>query len=459
MEDFRVLKRITKGGLTSLICLLPLLSMHWNQVLAETYDPFDPVLDSVNGNGASSGQAIVDTCRTGDNGQSEDVANQKFQDDCNLIVGSASNDPDGVAGALNALAADQVSAQNSASVRRNKTNTSVVGSRMQLLRVSSGVSAYNIGDSFAGNLLFNDALGGGASADSEYGKLGLFFNGRFVSGDEDSDKFQDGFDFDVWDLMAGADYRLSHNLIAGVALNYSEGDIDYDNSRGFLDTEAWGILAYTTYFLDNGLFFEGQMGYTDVDFSMERHVFYTIGADSANQRIKSSPDGNLFSMSLGVGKSYSRDSWSFSPSLRFDYLENDIDGYTEKSSNLLSTGGAMALAVNSANYESLTSNLGIQIATARNFSGGVLVPQIRVDWVHEFKDDSVGIKANYQNDINRTEFKIGTTPQDSDYFDVSIGLSAQLPNGKSGFISYRTLQGYDGLSFDSIQVGLRIELN
>ena len=454
-----------KNIVTGVMVFLPLFSCYTAQSVAEDEVvnsgeiQFDDVLDgSTHGNARFSGRAIVDTCRTGDNGASDELGQQQFQADCNLIVGSVGSDTDGVIGALNALAADQVSAQNSASVRRNKSNVSVLGQRMALLRVSSGVSAYAPEQAIAQNHLFNGALGGGASADNEYGRLGVFVNGRFISGDEDEDTFQDGFDFDTWDLMAGVDYRFSDNLVAGIALNYADGDIDYDNNRGSLDVDAWGILAYGSYFLDSGLFFEGSLGYTDLDYSMTRNVTYTVAGSSADQQMQSNPDGSLLAMSVGVGQAYQHKSWSFTPSLRFDYLENDVDSYSESSTNLLSTGGAMALAVKSANYESMTANLGVQIARAQNISGGVLVPQIRIDWVHEFEDDGVGVKAHYLNDINRTSFKVETTALDADYFDLSLGVSAQLANGKSGFISYRTLLGYEGLSYDSIQLGFRIEL-
>lgn len=460
MADGRLLKRIFKAVLAAGICLLPLFSTQWSSVLAQVYE-FDELLNSgrIGANAAASGRAILNTCVTGDNGNSEKVANQKFQDDCNLIVGGVISDSEGSAQALNALAADQISAQNSASVRRNDTTISVVGHRMELLRITSNVSAYSPGELIASNLLFNNDLGGGASADSDYGRLGVYVNGRFATGDEDSDKFQDGFDFDAWDLMAGADYRFTDKLVAGFALNYADGDIDYDKNRGSLDTEAWGGLAYGTYFLESGLFFEGLLGYTGLDYDMERRVGYTIGTSSANQTMTSSPDGDLFSATLGLGKSFNRDSWSFTPSLRFDYLENDVDSYTERSTNLLNTGGAMALAVGSVNYESFTSNLGIQLATARRYSWGVFVPQVRADWVHEFEDDEVGLNAHYLNDINRTRFKIGTTALDSDYFDVSAGVSAQFTRGKSGFISYRTLLGYEGLSYNALQFGFRLELD
>ena len=242
-------------------------------------------------------------------------------------------------------------------------------------------------------------------------------------------------------------------------MSYAEGDIDYDNRRGNLDTDAWGALTYGTYFLEDGLFFEGLLGYTGLDYSMERRVNYTVNAQTADQKMKSSPDGDLYSASVGVGKSFNRESWSFTPSLRLDYLKNDVDSYTEKSTNLLTTGGAMPLAVGSADFKSFTSNLGIQLSTARNMSSGVIVPQIRVDWVHEFEDDGVGMTAYYLDDINRQRFKVETESLDSDYLDVSLGLSAQFPNGRSGFISYRTLQGYSGLTYNSIQAGFRIELN
>ena len=309
-----------------------------------------------------------------------------------------------------------------------------------------------------GRRLFADMTGGGASADAMQSRLGAFINARYITGDQDDNRVQDGYDFDGWGALLGMDYRFTDNLVAGLALNYSDGEVDYDRRAGKLDTQTWGATAYGTYYLEDGWFFEGSAGYSRVDYDMTRHIVYSIAGNAANQAMTSSPEGDLVTLSVGGGYVHNSEAWSITPSLRLDYVENDVDGYSERSTDLQQTGGAMALAVGSITYESFTSNLGVQLANAISTASGVIIPQASATWVHEFEDGGETIRARYRDDINQTGFLIATTDLDSDYFDLALGVSGQFQGGRSAFISYRTIVGYDGLSYSLIEAGLRFEL-
>jgi outer membrane lipase/esterase len=408
-------------------------------------------------NSQASQTAIITTCLTGDNGSSDNPLNNRFQDDCNVLAGGFFAEPPDLR-AFDSLAADQVSAQNAVAGRRNDANLSVVAQRLHLLRLTSNISATDSDTLLAGNFPLDGATGGGASAESQDGLLGVFLNGRYLDGDEDESFFQDGYDFDGWGVLLGSDYRFSDNLVAGAALNYSEGDVDYDDNRGELQTETWGAMGYGSYSLENGAYFEGTAGYSSIAYDMSRTVSYTIDTNTALQNMDSSPDGSVLSFGLGGGYTYNNQSLTVTPSIRFNYLENDVDGYRERSTDLSATGGAMALAVNSTSFDSLTSNLGLTVANAVSFSGGVIIPQVSLEWVREFEDDSTSIQTRYQNDINSTRFSISTRELDDQYWDFSIGLSAQFQGGISGFVIYRTLLEYDGLNYNSVEAGLRVEL-
>ena len=443
--------------------LLPLALCLSAGALGQTVSPlerFQTIIDSdaTGRNASTSAQAILDTCRTGANGQSEARNNNRFQDDCNLLIGGSVPDPAGVTAALNSLAADQVSAQNAVSLRRTDANLSIVTQRMQLLRLTGGMSSFAESELIADNRLFADMTGGGASADAMQSRLGAFINARYITGDQDDNRVQDGYDFDGWGALLGMDYRFTDNLVAGLALNYSDGEVDYDRRAGKLDTQTWGATAYGTYYLEDGWFFEGSAGYSRVDYDMTRHIVYSIAGNAANQAMTSSPEGDLVTLSVGGGYVHNSEAWSITPSLRLDYVENDVDGYSERSTDLQQTGGAMALAVGSITYESFTSNLGVQLANAISTASGVIIPQASATWVHEFEDGGENVRARYLDDINQTGFLIATTDLDSDYFDLALGVSGQFQGGRSAFISYRTIVGYDGLSYSLIEAGLRFEL-
>ena len=50
-----------------------------------------------------------------------------------------------------------------------------------------------------------------------------------------------------------------------------------------------------------------------------------------------------------------------------------------------------------------------------------------------------------------------TDSPDADYFVWSTGVSAQLIHGISGFVSYRSMAGFDDFSLGELTYGLRME--
>jgi outer membrane autotransporter protein len=77
--------------------------------------------------------------------------------------------------------------------------------------------------------------------------------------------------------------------------------------------------------------------------------------------------------------------------------------------------------------------------------------------VHEYLNDQQRIGTRFANDINATPFYVATNDPERDYFDLGVGVSAQFAQGRSGFISYTTLLGYQGVSYNAVNAGVRIE--
>ena len=101
--------------------------------------------------------------------------------------------------------------------------------------------------------------------------------------------------------------------------------------------------------------------------------------------------------------------------------------------------------------------MGGQVSYAFSQSWGVLVPQFSAEWVHEFEDDQEELSAVFRGDINRTPFIIKTRRPDTDYFNLGVGASAQFAGGKSAFLSFETVLGYEDLDLYTIQGGFRME--
>ena len=140
------------------------------------------------------------------------------------------------------------------------------------------------------------------------------------------------------------------------------------------------------------------------------------------------------------------------------YFNVGADAFTERGSS------GLELRVDEQRSESLTANLGGHISYAINTDWGVLVPNARYDWVHEFKDNRETLSFSFlhdpfTNDPNSPSpgIKIETDRPDSNYFIWSVGVHVQLIYGISGFVDYKSFTGYDNVTLNEVTGGVRWE--
>jgi outer membrane autotransporter protein len=101
--------------------------------------------------------------------------------------------------------------------------------------------------------------------------------------------------------------------------------------------------------------------------------------------------------------------------------------------------------------------LGGQASYSISQPWGVLVPQARLEWLHEFEDDSRLVTASFAQDTGAVEFSVPTDNPDRDYFNLGLGVAAVLPQGRSVFLYYETVVGRNDLTQHSVAAGVRLE--
>ncbi|MCB1875839.1 MAG: autotransporter outer membrane beta-barrel domain-containing protein [Chromatiales bacterium] len=457
---------------------VPLFSQEWNGVLAQVYTLPSPVDQTLppprqtiigafagarNVNGGIVGAAIETTCTTGSNQISSQSLQQRFGSDCDRLFSAAQAGDPNLDRALRRIAAEEISAQNSASLRNTRVRIANLGQRLYSLRAASGYAPYaSLDDSDVP--LLHRTKGAGASADGDFGRMGVFLNGKYSRGDEQGDDRNPGFDFSASALTAGLDYRVSDALVVGVALDYADGKADFDDQAGELDLRSYSLSVYSSLYTADGLFVDALIGFGRTDFRQDRNIDYSLslgplGAVSVNQVASSEPEAEVFNASLGVGYSLVRGGWTFAPSLRVDFVRNDVEGYQEKVSDPGAPGAGFALTVDAVEFESLTSNLGVQLGYATSHSWGVLYPQARLEWVHEFMDDSQIIGTRFNGDFNQQSLYVQTGDPDRNWISLGLGVSAQWADGKSGFITYETEISRENITSNALRLGLRVEFD
>lgn len=422
---------------------------------------------------SGTGTAVQTACGFFARGETivQNAQQQDLFDRCREMVQTA-NDLDGLsqntrdslglsesdlAAGLQQLATEEAATASSMATETSFGQMNTIGLRLAAVRGgAAGFAVSGLGGT-SGQLAGRHRRGGAAGdPPNGNGRLGGFLNGTIGTGEKDATDRENAFEYDVRGITAGLDYRFADDLVAGVAVAYSSFDSDFDRSAtvagGDVESDGYTVSLYGTYYLER-LYIDGIASYGDNSIDMRRRIVYTSNTSrpSQNRTAVSDTDSNQLLVSIGGGYDTQRDALTFGPHARLTYLDVDVDGYQER--------GAMGLnlEVDAQEVESLQSTLGVHVSSSISRPGGVLVPQARLEWHHEFDDDVRTIVARYLHDPNRVQLAASTDEPDRDYFTLGLSLSGVFRGGTQGFVDYETVLGLDDITDHVITAGVRAE--
>jgi len=390
---------------------------------------------------------------------------------CSTLVGADQGTDagaDAVTRAAREMAPEELAAQSRMGLSMANQQLFNITGRLARLRgggVASALSDFhlNIADARLPGELFSRALGsGGGASDDGNGLLGngwgVFITGDVFLGDRDRTTQEAGFEFETLGLTAGIDRRINDDLILGAAVGYAATDADVDDDGGGSEVDGFTVTLYGNYYLGDSFYVDGTLAYGWQDFDTDRRIRYTVGDNRVDTVAGGGTDGRQFTASFGAGYDLALDNGiTVGLNGRVSYLDGEIDGYREEDENRQ----GLNLDYQDQSYESLTLTLGGSVSRALSYEWGVLVPEFRFEWEHEFEDDPVTIQGHFVNDPAAgwapVQFAFDTERFDSNYFRLGLGASAVLGQGRQWFVYYEHLLGYDDLSQGRISGGLRLE--
>lgn len=181
-------------------------------------------------------------------------------------------------------------------------------------------------------------------------------------------------------VVAGADWRVSDSWVLGAFGGYAltSGDLDTLGSTTKITSRSIG--GYGSYrapwWYANVVGFYGWDGYDN------RRV--ALGTANSSRF-----DGNHYTVRGAIGTDLRMlGGFVVTPEVSLQYTRVATDAFSE-------TGGVTALSVAADRTESLRSSVGTRIAHDVQTSNGVLTPELRLAWLHEFKDGVRGLDANF----------------------------------------------------------------
>ena len=402
--------------------------------------------------------------------------------------------------AIQNVSGEELHAQNTLSTRVTNGQFSNIAGRLNAVRI--GGSSAALGGRVAATGTHDDPsrnapgyrdlslgsrvmTGGAAAGDDDMAgsRWGWFLEGSFNTGDRDQTASEDGFDFDATSFTLGIDYLLDSGVIgASIGIDNYEADFNPTTlvSGGNVEVEGTTGAIFGAFFRDSW-YVDGILSFGSLDSDTNRDAFYISNnpaclpapCPGVNTTLSGETDGDFVAGGLSVGYDYTNGNWDITPQLSLAYRDVSLDGYVESDS----LGGGLSLAYDEQQIDSLKSILGV--AFTGNFSRdfGILSPQFRLEWHHEFEDDPARLLAKYAvenqlaaqgvqgaagagvfsvNPANCIScFQITGDEIDTDFGVISAGVSAVFSQRIQLYGVVDSLVGLDHLSSTGISVGIR----
>jgi uncharacterized protein YhjY with autotransporter beta-barrel domain len=289
--------------------------------------------------------------------------------------------------------------------------------------------------------------GGGAAADQDpFERLGAFVNGDVEIGRQSATGLSNGYELTTKGITAGVDYRLPGESVIGVAAGYMKADTDLAESGGNQDASGYSFSAYGSFVPMPGTYLDVIAHAGNNKYDTRRREPVDGGGTT---EYASNTKGRQFAAAVTFGSDFNRGAVTMNPYLRVDYVDAKINGFSE-------SGDAGSIAVKDLDLRNTVVTAGGQVSYAMSTSWGVLMPNARLELQRRVQGDNRNVTAALVADgtINAVA---PLESVDRNYGNFTIGASAVLPRGISGFVNIERLFGRESYSNTKYTLGVRLE--
>lgn len=280
------------------------------------------------------------------------------------------------------------------------------------------------------------AQGGGDS-----GGLTIWTGGTLNSGDRDSRSGSAGFDFETSGISAGIDTRVNQVFAFGGGIGYGRDNTDVGRNGTRSDAKSYTLAVYGSFHPGESFFVDGLAGYQWLSFDLRRFVTAN-GALVHGER-----DGKQWFASLSLGGDYRRDRLQLTPYARLDIARATLDSYTEGSDPI------HALHYQDQDVDTTTASLGLRMDYRIPVSYGVFSPQLRLEYQHDFQDDS-SVTMSYADLLGGPFYRGEIEGLERNRFVLGLGALLQTTRDFTLRFEYRGLFGSDADSDHGVQLNL-----
>ncbi len=270
-------------------------------------------------------------------------------------------------------------------------------------------------------------------------RLGGFITLSTSNIDRETTELQDGYDSEIVSILMGMDQSVDSSVYGG-AFSYERSDTDLKTGLGNVDGDTWTLAGYYSTMPSNDIWLSAYLSYSYLDSRKRRRELggFSVSADV---------NGHIAGVGLETGYIFESGAFLLKPSASLGYEYALVNGYTEVGDS------EIARIYEDDSITSIPLKLGAYTSYATSHDWGVLVPQARLFFVHEFADDArdIGYTIGGIPGSDRTD------NPDRNYFILGGTLSFGLKNGMHFFLDAETNGSRDLLDRTKYSLGMRVE--
>jgi outer membrane autotransporter protein len=291
------------------------------------------------------------------------------------------------------------------------------------------------------------------------GPFGVFATGLGQFGSRDLTTSENGYSFNNAGFVAGADYRLTPRMVAGLAFGYTRTNTSFDTSAlsapgQFLHDNSYTGNVYTTVAFTDALYMNAIALVGGGNTNSQRRIVIPFTGTGA-MPIDSTATGSFGTQTQGVNVSSGYvlpfGSLVVTPIVRFFYQHTGVDGFSENAPSV-------NLRYNSSSINTVQSSLGADVQYTMSTTFGLLYPMARAHWTHQYSPGNTSVPLAYVNDPTAalvSNLILPGVPTSRNYVDLGVGLGVQLTRSGSAFVSYDSILGISRTSYNSFTAGVR----
>ncbi|MFW6358312.1 MAG: autotransporter domain-containing protein [Chroococcales cyanobacterium] len=275
--------------------------------------------------------------------------------------------------------------------------------------------------------------------------LGVFINGEYNFGEQDSLANESGYEFDTISGNVGVDNRFGENIIVGVAYGLVSGESDLNDNLGDVEIDGSAISGYGSYITDT-FYADAVVSFGTLDLEISRNV----GFDNRTATADTEADQLSIDVNSGLNFGNATQGFAFVPNVGVRYDRVDLDDYTEAGA------GSLNLVVREQEIESAIFSVGALASQALNAGNMTFIPQVRFSYERELLDTSREIITELATQPG-IPIRSTTEDKDADYFRLGFGSQVLFSESFSGFIDYETTIGREDFSDQIIRGEVRYQ--